>query len=95
MIADRIPQTAQAMPPDILAALNHIAAQISASANAVPLDKKLVDKAWLADYLGVSQSTVNRYTARQDWPKPVKLEGGALRWVAGEVIDWVMKQRRV
>jgi len=78
-------------------AINALGAQIVAAieqAALVPSDQRLVSKAWLMSYFGIKETAIDRLVAQPGFPAPVKVTGGPLRWVAGEVIDWALKQRR-
>ena len=64
-------------------------------ASAIPSERRLWSVEQIADYYGVSASTVYRtLVCRVDFPAAVKVPGGPLRWVAGEVMDWSEAHRR-
>ena len=44
----------------------------------------------IAEYLGVSRTTINRYRKRADFPKPSKEL--PLRWAAGDIKRWRPKR---
>lgn len=64
-------------------------------ASIIPSERRLWDVEQIAAYVGVSASTVYRtMICKPGFPEAVKIEGGPLRWVAGEVMDWTERQRR-
>lgn len=60
----------------------------------VSIEDQPWDAETCAKYLGVSRSTFDK-TIRPTpkFPKAFKLAGGHPRWMAGEVIEWVKKQK--
>lgn len=66
------------------------------AAAVLPHEKRLWSVERVAEYFDVSLTTCYRaITSKPDFPAPIKIEGGPLRWVAGEVIEWAERQRRV
>lgn len=56
--------------------------------------KKLWDATQVAEYFGVSSTTVYRtILCVPSFPDAIKIENGPKRWVSGEVIDWAESQR--
>ncbi|CAM5208693.1 Phage transcriptional regulator, AlpA OS=Castellaniella defragrans (strain DSM / CCUG 39792/ 65Phen) OX=1437824 GN=BN940_07026 PE=4 SV=1 [Castellaniella denitrificans] len=41
---------------------------------------------------GLSRSTIYKYIAESQFPKPVPLGGGRVAWVEQEVQDWIMER---
>lgn len=42
------------------------------------------------DYTGLARSTVYKYMADEQFPKPVKLGVRVVAWVEAEIHDWVL-----
>lgn len=42
----------------------------------------------------LSRPTIYRYMTTTDFPKPLKMSSGAVRWRAGEVAQWLGEQQR-
>ena len=51
----------------------------------------LIDRREVADLLGVTPRTVQRYTERDDFPSPAKLVGRARLWERRDVQRWKKK----
>ncbi len=66
------------------------------AAAVLPHEKRLWSVERIMEYFDVGQTTCYRAIISQpDFPTPIKIEGGPLRWVCGEVIEWAERQRRV
>lgn len=61
-------------------------------AASIPEARRLVSKAWLQEYFGVSATTIDKIIAKPTFPAPIKIAGGPLRWKAAEAMDWAEKQ---
>lgn len=75
-----------------------IAAEIARALHAaavLPHEKRLWSVSRIAEYFDVSETTCYRaIICKPDFPAPIKIAGGPLRWVCGEVIEWAENQRR-
>lgn len=66
------------------------------AAAVLPHEKRLWSVSRIGEYFDVAETTVYRaIICKPDFPAPIKIEGGPLRWVAGEVIEWAEAQRRM
>jgi len=60
----------------------------------IPPEKRLWAAEQIAEYFGSSSTTIYRTVlCKPDFPKAIKIAGGAQRWVAGEVMEWAESQR--
>jgi prophage regulatory protein len=57
------------------------------------VSKQILRPAEVAKKLGVSRSTVWRYTKRPDWPRFVRIGPGAVGVIESELDDWIDRQR--
>lgn len=75
-----------------------IAAEIARALHAaavLPHEKRLWSVTRVAEYFDVSEATCYRaIICKPTFPPPIKIEGGPLRWVCGEVVKWAENQRR-
>lgn len=53
---------------------------------------RLVHRKYVEDAMGLSRSTLYRLMASNDFPAPVPLPGGGVRWVWSEVLDWAQQR---
>ena len=65
-----------------------------AHAMSVPQGKQLWNAEAVADYFGVSSSTVYKtILCKPSFPEAIKIESSCKRWVAGEVMEWAESNR--
>lgn len=51
---------------------------------------KLIRLKQVMDCTGLARSTVYKYMADEQFPKPVKLGGRVVAWVEAEIYAWVL-----
>lgn len=56
-------------------------------------DDVLVDRSWIADYLGVKRTTNEKIIASPEFPKRIELTDGTTRWIKAEVIEWAKTKK--
>ncbi len=56
-------------------------------------DDDMLSRVELADALGISTRTVDRWIAEGTGPPYVRLPGGTLRWRWGDVREWLRDHR--
>lgn len=56
-------------------------------------DDVLVDRSWIADYLGVKRTTNEKIIASHEFPKRIELTDGTTRWIKAEVIEWAKTKK--
>ena len=60
----------------------------------VPQERKLWNAGMIAEYFGLSTSTLYRLILSDPgFPESIKIVGGYKRWVSGEVMAWAESQR--
>ena len=69
-------------------------AQAIATAATIPAEARLMNREALAQWMGVSKTTVDGIVAKPTFPRPVKISSGPKRWLFGEVLKWVKDQRQ-
>lgn len=60
------------------------------AANELP---KLVDRAQVAEILGVSRSTITRYEKAPEFPSRVILPGGSVRYLLSDLTSYIDAMR--
>lgn len=55
------------------------------------MNNKLLNLNELAEILGVSRSTIYRWSERPDFPKKQKIGPNSVRWLESEVENWVQE----
>jgi prophage regulatory protein len=53
---------------------------------------RLIRQMTVTDMTGLRRSTIYKYVAENNFPKPVPLGGGRVAWVEQEVQDWIMER---
>ena len=48
----------------------------------------------LGEMLGVSRATIHRFVAKGDFPKPLKISAGSVRWSLREIEGWLAARPR-
>lgn len=85
----------KSLPPETTLTATHIAAVVSALMEEEDYDKapssKLIDEQKLADWLGESVSTIQKWRVKGDGPKFVK-NPKSIRYKVGDVRDWIEKR---
>lgn len=57
-------------------------------------DKHFLNRKQMADFWGVSNSTVDRDRKCPDFPKPVKIGRRGLRWYKSELLAYTARRRK-